>query len=1451
MEVTIAAHDDAEVNPIINTATADGDDFDGNPLTQVQDTHMTTIFHAYITVCKLVDSDGDLSSEGDQESYTLGWNFDLYRNGDPYDSKTTEPDGCVTFLILEPGIYKVVEDTPSGWTPLTPTFYDSIEVENDGTYSFTFINFEWFEVTVYKYVDWTGDGYTECEDTPLPGWNFYMDSDAGHHIEFGDLDSDDVVLDGIASVVVKHPGVYTVREVVETGWTQTGTEFYVFEAASGVDRGAEDPDRYIFTNFEHFTITGYKYEYFEGFFDNFDELNFPPWLKSVGDDSWTLTPEGWLYCDGSTEWSRIFAGPTMDFDDYVLEFDVQLIRDSGWEVFFRSNGLEGEDFASYSLQYEAHCEGVLRLLKYEGFTVTELDTSEFPPDYNWHHIKVRVFEDNIRIHVDGVLAFDVTDTVGLPYLSGGIGLGIIDDARAYFDNVRVLPIFNTLEGWTINLYKDGSSEPYDTYVTDSDGFYILEVKDPGHYEIAEVLLPGWSAILPILHVPEDPGEVVAGYSVDGISGKHIGCKDFWNFEWFEVSGFKWRDVNGDGVRVSGDVGLNTWIMYLFKDSPSIDPTDEYDTTETYYDLINGDGYYKFTIKEPGTYYIRELLKEGWTMTSPDLEVGFETEGIISGEGHSLVALSGMQSTESYDFGNFEWFKIWGYKWHDWNGNEFRDEEDVGLSCWEIYLFDSNPSDDPEDAIASTYTDCDDGYYEFVIKEEGSYYIREALPSGWSMTYPLPEIGPGTNGISTQGYDFPVFDALLANPDNLDFGNFQWLTISGFKWEDLNGNGFWDDGEPAINDWEILLYKGSTIFDPIEIVDTGSVSGWDTGYYEFIIKEIGIYFIRELIAPGWTKTCPGDFEFDEESNPVISFEGYDFTVDELVTDPTLQEGNNFGNFKWFKIWGHKYEDWDGTQESTERPIDDWKIELWIYDDALGFILKDDTMTDENPELEDDHGYYEFIVMEPGEYQIREDLQVGWVETAPVSAYGPGSVLGYNLGIVISGVDLENKDFWNAGLRTYITDTSDCRNIVTDFRLVVTPYFKTGEELYKISATNPGGFYFNFIFHSWTEGEMEIHYDLADEFIEKGGQPIHAYIWTDRNSNGLVDWCDDELESIHKNKIKVIDYDNGIIIFEDIEPSHDILVTIHMSFNKKAHQGLEKDDIEENLLDRGYDFIAFVEDSWSSTTTLTETSEEVKKLKACAVYGIVLEEADDDVPVSGASFSLYKDETLLKSMTTGDDGIFYFDKLDEGTYTLGIELPLGLILQDEKYSGTVIYLSIQIKLQKGDFIFAYVFIRTDAADPGEDPYVTTSMEHINIPESSSSSSYPGNHRDPFRDPEDYDYGVVVEPVLEQKVASSNLEIPILLTWFASVFSLASIFTARKIRRKGASKLYQIAEWDIGFECTFQNSEKQLEWAFEKDGSNLEPGWEKRFAWIRDCSRQLSFNPFIDEEDDNSSK
>ncbi|MFW9975286.1 MAG: SdrD B-like domain-containing protein [Candidatus Thorarchaeota archaeon] len=465
--------------------------------------------------------------------------------------------------------------------------------------------------------------------------------------------------------------------------------------------------------------------------------------------------------------------------------------------------------------------------------------------------------------------------------------------------------------------------------------------------------------------------------------------------------------------------------------------------------------------------------------------------------------------------------------------------------------------------------------------------------------------------------------------------------------------------------------------------------------------------------------------------------------------------------------HKYEDWDGTRSSDEKPLEGWEIQL--YKDSFGSLSA--------TAFTDAEGYYEFVIMYPGEYAIMEVLQEGWVETYPILASTPGPVLGYDFTLAVSGVDWENMDFWNSGARTYITDTSDCRDIVTEFRLVVTPDFSEGEEHYKIASTNPGGFYFNIIFHAWTDGEIEIHYDLGYGFIEHGGQPIHAYVWTDLDSDGVVDWCDGEVTCIDKKKIVSIDYENGIIVFDGLEECNDILVTIHMKFDKKSFQDLEKDWIEDNLLGKDYEFSAFVEGCWSSTTILTEISNDIKKLKACAIFGVVLEEAEHDEPVSGAIFRLYKDGVLLKARTTGEDGIFYFDKLDDGTYYLDIELPLGLILQDPEYDDTVIYLSIQIKLQDGDFISIGVYIKTGVSDPeGEPPDVSTTMEQIWIPSASSDSTYtsdPTNRasRDRFDG---------VENILAMVASSPFVGIAIAAAWFGSVVSLAFVYNTRTRRR-----------------------------------------------------------------------
>ncbi|MFW9975287.1 MAG: hypothetical protein ACFFDQ_08490, partial [Candidatus Thorarchaeota archaeon] len=488
---------------------------------------------------------------------------------------------------------------------------------------------------------------------------------------------------------------------------------------------------------------------------------------------------------------------------------------------------------------------------------------------------------------------------------------------------------------------------------------------------------------------------VSGHSFDGMSGKHIGCKDFWNFKWFDVSGYKWHDLDGDSDPVVAGEGLPGWTIYLFKGSPSTCPENAYASTTT-----DSTGYYEFTIKEPGTYFIRELLQMNWTMTFPSLQIGSETEDIVSASGYDgIIAVSSMDNIIALDFGNFEWFTVSGHKWHDLNGDGvWQVGDEPPLNCWIIYLFDHDPSVDPEEAIAWTYTACKDGYYEFLIKEAGNYYIREEIQSGWTKITPgVMEIGDATIPIvSEEGYEFTV-DDLVAYPallTNNDFGNFKWFTITGHKYLDYDGTQPIDLG---LGDWEIQLYRNTELY-----LSTMTSSEASTiGYYEFIVKTPGVYEIKEVLKDKWTQTAPV-LIYSPGDGTTPSVLGYYLG---LVTSGVDIAEKDFWNFQWLSISGYKYLDYDGTKPD-DTPLDNWMIELYQTGQALSY---DSMLT-----LQD--GSYTFTVKYPGCYQIKEVLKDKWTETAPILTYSPGdgstpSVLGYDLGLVTSGVDISGKNFWN--------------------------------------------------------------------------------------------------------------------------------------------------------------------------------------------------------------------------------------------------------------------------------------------------------------------------------------------------------------------------------------------------------------------------------------------------------
>ncbi|MFX0005648.1 MAG: SdrD B-like domain-containing protein, partial [Candidatus Hermodarchaeota archaeon] len=452
-----------------------------------------------------------------------------------------------------------------------------------------------------------------------------------------------------------------------------------------------------------------------------------------------------------------------------------------------------------------------------------------------------------------------------------------------------------IEGWTIYLeYPDGSIV---STTTDATGYYEFSGLTYGDYKVTEELPSGW--------ICTDP--TPAEYCFTVTSGFEDLDNNFGNFKLGTKAGYKWNDLNGDGVWNVGELGIEGWTIYLEYPDSSIVST----TTD-----ING--YYEFSGLTYGTYKVTEELPSGWICTNP------------TPAEYCFTVTSGFEDLDN-NFGNFKLGTIGGYKWDDLNGNGIWDHcAESGIAGWTIYL------EYPDGSIVSTTTDVN-GYYEFSGLTYGSYFIYEALSSDWICTYQDPlTLAPF---IIDSG-----FEELTLN-----FANFKLGTKAGYKWDDLNGDGLWDVGELGIEGWTIYLeYPDGSIVSTTTDVN---------GYYEFSGLTYGDYKVTEALPSGWICTYPTPAE-------------YYFTATSGFEDLD----NNFGNFKLGTKAGYKWDDLngDGLWDVGELGIAGWTIYLEYPDGSIVSTTTDAT------------GYYEFSGLTYGDYKVTEELPSGWICAYPTPA-----------------------------------------------------------------------------------------------------------------------------------------------------------------------------------------------------------------------------------------------------------------------------------------------------------------------------------------------------------------------------------------------------------------------------------------------------------------------------------
>jgi uncharacterized protein (DUF2141 family) len=156
--------------------------------------------------------------------------------------------------------------------------------------------------------------------------------------------------------------------------------------------------------------------------------------------------------------------------------------------------------------------------------------------------------------------------------------------------------------------KDDTGDPVTT--TSSTGTYTFAGLAPGNYTVREVLLSG------------DSFTTASSLVAVVASGKSVTGENFGNYGAITLSGNVFNDVNGNGVKDTGDNGLSGWVVYCdLNNDGKFEANENNKTTDS-------NGNFEFVSLSAGTYTIRIVPKSGYTLTSPS--AGYYTVTIAPG-----------------------------------------------------------------------------------------------------------------------------------------------------------------------------------------------------------------------------------------------------------------------------------------------------------------------------------------------------------------------------------------------------------------------------------------------------------------------------------------------------------------------------------------------------------------------------------------------------------------------------------------------------------------------------------------------------------------------------------------------------------------------------------------------------------------------------------------------------
>ncbi|MBS4029055.1 MAG: T9SS type A sorting domain-containing protein [Ignavibacteriales bacterium] len=1130
----------------------------------------------------------DLNQNGIRDNGENGLaNWKIRISGTRTDSNFTDGSGGFSFENLGVGTYVVSEVLQTGWIQTYPS--------NNGTYEFTttsgsifpnanFGNFQFGSVSGTVFNDFDGDGTKDAGELGVQNWKVKISGNR--------TDSILTTADGIYSFNQLTFGSYTVMQEVQNDWIQTlpvNNQPYSFIAQSGTILNNRD-----FGNFRLGSIAGMK----------FNDIN-GNGVKDVGEtgmSNWLIRLNGAKTDSQLTDGNGVYqfnslAGGTYSITEKLQSGWFQSIPASGSYSITMRSGLDTANvlFGNYLLgsisgfvfndinsngTFDSGENGIANWKLRISGTANETTMTDNGGNFTFPNLRIGNYTVTQILPSGWIQKFPASNgtyavTISAGTIStgknfGNFQLGII--SGKIFNDINGNGIRESgepgLENWKINL--TGSAT--DSMMSDVDGNYIFDSLQLGSYQVSQTVQSGWIQSLPVSG---------GNYSVSVFSGTNASNRDFGNYQLGSISGIKFEDINGDGVKGTNEPVLSNWKIRL-------------NGLRTDSMFTDGNGAYLFNNLAIGNYTVSEVLQNGWAQSLPP-----------NGQ-YTLTVTSGLHLTNK-NFGNYRYASLSGLKWNDINDNGIKDNGEPVLSGWKIYI--AGPKNDSTTTNGS-------GHYSFQNLFVGTYSVSEQVQSGWVKTYPQ-----GNHSITLRsGLD----------TSQVNFGNFQYGTISGKKWNDLDNDGILDNGETFLPNWKITLNGVRS-----ETTLTNS-----NGEYSFGNLRGGNYSVGEISEIGWVQSFPS------AGTHALS-----------ITSGTVHSSRNFGSHLLSSIQGTVYNDYNGNgmKDFGENPLSNRSI-------YLRGALNDTLMSDAN-------GTFTFYYLTTANYTVSSQLPTGWIYTQPSDGDTTFNIT--QDGTIISNANIGMFQFGSIRGQVYNDLNSD------GIRDSLDPFLSNwririiGPKIDSVFSNGQG----NYVFNNLPAGTYIISEALQSGWVHSAppADTFSVKIFSGTNIT-QKDFGNFQLGEVRGKVFNDINADGVRDLNEPIVPNWKVYLSHNLLIVDSALTSDSGSYTFHNVFPNIYHISSEVRGDWKLTFPLSSFHTDTVK------SGSILMENNFGIfqrgKISGAKFNdrngngirdggepgipnwkIYISGGVSDSLSTDGDGNYEFSLLDYGSYVMSEDMPAG--------------------------------------------------------------------------------------------------------------------------------------------------------------------------------------------------